>query len=136
MTSRVRSFGRYVYSAFKSSRTSNFRSGLSSLIACFKVFKRCQTKGTSSQSTTSYCSSGSNSDSKEPEAVHGYDVRTRRRKTPTEHNQSITEKDKKERSVTVKTKKLDDSQQVHKLKLQIQTLQHHNQELEKLYSRL
>jgi predicted RNase H-like nuclease (RuvC/YqgF family) len=63
-------------------------------------------------------------------------VRTRRRKTPTEHNQSITEKDKKERPVTVKTKKLDDSQQVHKLKLQIQTLQHHNQELEKLYSRL
>jgi len=112
MTLRVRSFKRYVYSAFKSSRTSNFRSGLSSLIACFKVFKRRQTKGTPSQSTTSYCLFDNNSDSKEPEVVHGYDVRMRRSKTPIEHIQSITEQDKKQRPVTVKTKKLDDSQHV------------------------
>jgi hypothetical protein len=59
-------------------------------------------------------------------------MRTRRSRTLADHNQSITEKDKKKGSVTVKTEKLDDNQQVQELKLQIQTLQHHNQELGKL----
>jgi len=112
MTSWVRSLERYLYSAFKRSRTSNLWSGLSSLIACFKVFKRCQTKGTLSQSMTSYCLSSSSSNSNELEAFHGYEVRTRRRKTPIENNHSITKKYKKERPVTIKTKKLDDSQNV------------------------
>jgi hypothetical protein len=56
-------------------------------------------KGTSSQSTTSYFSSGNNSDSKELEAVHGYDVRTRRRKTPS-RTQPIHHRERQEGKVS------------------------------------
>jgi hypothetical protein len=49
-------------------------------------------------------------DSKEPEVVHGYDMRTRRSRTLADHNPPITEKDKKKRSVMVETEKPDDNQ--------------------------
>ena len=50
------------------------------------------------------------------------------------HIKSITDKDKKNMRVEVKIEKVDDNQQVEELKLQVQTFQHHNQELEKMYS--
>jgi hypothetical protein len=72
---------------------------------------------------------------KEPEVVHKYNMR-RRSKTLADHNKYIIEKDKNKMQVEVKTKRVDENQQVHEQKLQVQTLQHHNQELEKLHSKL
>jgi hypothetical protein len=72
---------------------------------------------------------------KEPEVIHRYNVKTRSR-TLADHNNSITEKEKKKMQVEVKTERFDDIQKVHKIKLQVQNLKHHNQELEKLYSKL
>jgi hypothetical protein len=72
---------------------------------------------------------------KEPEVIHSHNMRTRSRAL-VDHNKFSTEKEMKKMQVEVKTERVDDNQQVHKLKLQVQTLQHHNQELEKLYSRL
>jgi hypothetical protein len=72
---------------------------------------------------------------KEPKVIHIYNMRTRSG-TLDYHNKSITEKNKKKRKVVVKTERVDDNQQVKELNLQVQTLQHHNQELGKLYSKL
>jgi hypothetical protein len=54
---------------------------------------------------------------KEPEVIHIYNMRTRRR-TLTDHNKSITEKDEKKMQVEVKPESVDDNQQVQELKLQ------------------
>jgi hypothetical protein len=72
---------------------------------------------------------------KEPEVINNYNMRSRSRELA-DHNKSSIEKDKKKMQVEIKTHRVDDIQQFHKLKLQVQTLQHHNQELEKLYSKL
>jgi hypothetical protein len=72
---------------------------------------------------------------KEFKVIHRYNIRTRR-KTLANHNMCITNQDEKKMQVEVKTKRVDDIQQVQELKLQAQTLQHHNQELGKMYSRL
>jgi predicted RNase H-like nuclease (RuvC/YqgF family) len=47
-----------------------------------------------------------------------------------------TRQDKKNMKVEVKTKRFDDIQKVQELKIQVQTLQIHTEELEQMYSRL